>query len=72
MTPADGTSREHDYEAGLREGRLRALEEIVKNHDERFDHHEQRLRIMERILYTLVGAIALIQLMPALQKFFGV
>ena len=61
----------HDFEAGLREGRLRALEKIVRNHDERFDHHEQRLRIMERILYMLIGAIALIQLMPILQKVIG-
>lgn len=60
-----------DYQAGLRDGRIAALETIVTKHEEKFDHHEQRLRIMERILYILIGAIALIQILPALRDFLG-
>ena len=61
---------EHSYDEGVRDGRIQSLESIVKQHAEKFDHHENRLRIMERILYGLIGAFALIQFIPTLEKIF--
>ena len=56
------------YEAGLRDGKIEALERIVSGHDDRFDHHERRLSIMERMLYGLIGAFVLIELLPAIKE----
>lgn len=61
---------QHSYEEGVRDGKIEALEQIVARHEKRFDVHEGRLRIMERILYGLIGALALIEFMPAFQKLF--
>lgn len=62
---------EHGYNEGLRDGRIKALEHVVSQHSRKFDSHESRLRIMERILYGLIGALALIEFLPKLQLFFG-
>lgn len=56
----------HGYEEGVRDGKIQALERMVANHEKRFDIHEGRLRIMERMLYGLIGALALIEFMPAI------
>ena len=62
---------DHDYEAGLRDGKIEALEKMLCSHRERLDHHETRLRAAERILYGLIGAMALIEFVPAIKGFFG-
>ena len=56
-----------EYQDGLREGRLRALEESEANHGRRLDMHERRLTAQERITYALLGAIALVQILPVLK-----
>ena len=58
---------DHDYEAGLRDGRLKSLERDMRETNNRIDHHERRLAIMERILFGLIGALFLIQFLPTLQ-----
>lgn len=60
--------RSEVYEAGLRDGKIQALEKMVSSHQERLDHHETRLRAAERILYGLIGALALIELIPAIKE----
>jgi hypothetical protein len=55
------------YEDGIREGRLRAIEEGQKRVHERMDNHERRLTAQERITYALLGALALMQIWPAIQ-----
>jgi hypothetical protein len=58
---------EHSYEEGLRDGRIDALERMVSHHNDRLDHHERRLQMIERIIYAMVGALALVELLPALK-----
>ena len=53
-----------EYDEGRRDARLEQLEEVQK-------HHESRLRLIERILWGLIGAFTLIQLVPTLQKIAG-
>ena len=56
-----------DYETGLRDGRLDALEGNQKMHNERLDKHEIRLQTQERITYAILGAIALIEFLPLIK-----
>jgi hypothetical protein len=56
------------YEDGIREGRVRALEAGQLRVHERINSHEKRLTAQERITYALLGALALLQLWPALQS----
>ena len=57
-----------DYQEGLMKGKLEALEKTLSHHSTRIDHHEARLQIAERILYGLIGALALIEFLPALKR----
>lgn len=68
MEHRDANSR---YEDGLRDGRLSALEAMLSRHGERLDGHAKRLHIQERLAYGLMGAIFLLELAPALQRFFN-
>ena len=60
-----------EYQDGLREGRLRALEEAEAKHGRRLDMHDRRLTAQERITYALLGAIALVQILPVLKEVVG-
>ena len=70
----DDSRWQGDYESGLRDGKIVALEALIAKHDERFEHHERRLTdhesrfaFLERIVWGLLGAISLIQFGPAIQ-----
>ena len=63
MNTADPT-----YQDGLRDGRLRALEEIAHRHHDRLDDHSARIRILERIAWILAGIIGFIQLWPTIER----
>jgi len=56
------------YEDGLIQGELKAIREILHTHEIRLDKADNRLRLVERIMYGVLGAIALIQLLPILQE----
>jgi hypothetical protein len=62
---------ETEYERGLRDGEVRALAEAVGRAHLRLDLHDKRLGVQERITYSLLGALMLIEFAPALQKFLG-
>ena len=62
---------DHDYDEGLREGRLKALERIQTDHHARLDHHERRLQFMERCVWGLLGAIALAEFLPTIREFLN-
>lgn len=55
------------YADGLLEGRVRGIEETVQRHDGRLDTHEKRLSAQERITYSLLGALFLLELLPTLK-----
>lgn len=52
----------HDYEDGLREGRLQSLEAITKL-------HTNELNKIKIAMWMLYGAIALVSFMPAIREF---
>jgi hypothetical protein len=54
----------HTYEEGLIEGRLQAMERIMEHHQEKMREIDARTRMIERIMWGVLGAIALIQLLP--------
>lgn len=62
---------ERNYADGLRDGEIKALQEIMAKHQQRLDDHSNRLRIIERIIWAMAGIIAFIQFLPYLQKFSG-
>lgn len=57
----------NDYEAGLRDGRIEAIEQMQAHQNRRLDDHSDRLRSQERVVYGLIGAIALIEIIPAVK-----
>ena len=59
---------ERDYDDGLRDGQIQALEKITAQHHDRLNDHSDRLRVLERIAWILVGVIGFIQVWPALEK----
>lgn len=56
-----------DYEAGRRDGRIESLEQIQHSHSEKIVGLEKSLRVQERVVYGLIGAIGLIQMLPELK-----
>ena len=57
----------HDYEAGLRDGRIEAIEKMQIHQNHRLNHHDMRLSSLERITYIAVGMVLLVQvLLPLL------
>lgn len=61
---------DHDYEAGKRDGKIEALEDVISRHNERLDYHERRLAMQEKITYGLIGAIALANFLPDIKRLF--
>jgi len=59
------------YQEGIQEGKLLALEVIQGSHSDRLNRVEGRVATLERVAYTLIGAIALIQFAPALKSFIN-
>lgn len=57
------------YEDGIREGQIRAIEQMQAAHAIRLEKVEGRVSTLERVAYTLIGAIALIQFAPSLKGF---
>jgi hypothetical protein len=64
-------NHDHDYAAGVRDGRLASLEKIVEGHDSMLDKHDRRFGSIERILYTLIGLWCLAEVVPRLSVFNG-
>lgn len=56
-----------DYEAGRRDAEILALKSNDNSQSERMDSFERSLRILERIVYGLCGAIGLIQALPMMR-----
>ena len=57
----------NSYNEGVRDGRLTSLETSVQNQNRRIDDITDSLKTIERIVYGLIGAIALIEIVPALK-----
>jgi len=66
---------EHSYDEGVRDGKIEALEKMMIEHKEttksRFNHHDSRISVLEKIAYGAAGITVFIQLLPYLSKFVG-
>ena len=63
---------EHSYEEGVRDGRISALEKMMAeerrlNHS-RFDNHDRRISLLEKIAYGAAGITVFLQLLPIIEK----
>jgi len=56
------------YDEGRRDGRLDAIEQMQAQQNNRLDDHSDRIRAQERVVYGLIGAIALIEIIPAVKS----
>lgn len=57
----------HTYEEGLIKGRMQAMERIMEHHEQKIREIDARTRMMERVMWGVLGAIALIQILPMLK-----
>jgi hypothetical protein len=56
-----------DYEEGLRDGRLKALEHRIALHEIKADNHERRLMYLEKIVAGFVAIVFLSTIWPKLE-----
>jgi len=61
---------DHDYETGLRDGKIASLEKMVSEHANTLSRHYDRITAQERITWLVLGGILLIQFVPVLKKVF--
>ncbi len=66
------------YEDGLRDGKIEAIEQMQVHQNGRldtfakqFEKCDARLRLQEKVVWGLIGAIALVQFLPELKKVLG-
>lgn len=52
---------DHDYEAGLRDGKIQALEKRAGDHEVILEKHEARIRTQERVTWIITGIILFLQ-----------
>ena len=61
---------ERDYEAGLRDGKIEAIEKMQAAQNNRLNHHDARLATLEKAAYIVLGTVLFIQFSPVLHDFF--
>jgi len=68
-----------EYEDGLRDGKIEAIEQMQVQQNNRldvfgrqFEKCDARLRLQEKVVWGLIGAIALVQFLPVFKQFMGV
>jgi len=59
------------YEQGLIEGRIQHLEDRQAEDKSRLDANDERWKANDRIIYGILGAIALVQVVPVLREVLG-
>lgn len=55
-----------EYQEGRRDGRIEALERFTQRMEVKHDNHERRLVYLERIVWGLLGILALSSIWPQL------
>jgi len=58
------------YDDGLRDGRLDALEHMQAMQNDRIANHSQRIAMLERVAWILIGVVGFLQLGPTIQSWF--
>lgn len=52
---------------GRLEGKLEAMGNIQNQHHERLEKQDRRIALLEKVMWMLLGAIALIQVLPIIK-----
>jgi hypothetical protein len=60
-----------DYQEGLRDGRLDAIERRIDNHENKSENHERRLMYLERIVAGFAAIVFLSTVWPRLEIMFN-
>ena len=60
-----------DYNRGLKDGELIAIENALKDVLKRVENHEERITAQERIVYAFLGVIAFVEVLPSIQGLLG-
>jgi len=60
-----------NYEEGVRDGRLAALERRMETHDAHMHNHERRLLYLERIVFGMLAIVAFTSVGPEIMDFFN-
>ena len=61
---------EKTYAEGLRDGQIMAIEKTQAKHEQRLNHHSERLARMERIIYLGLGGLTVLQALPLISDIF--
>ena len=71
----DTGSHHSDYEEGVRDGRIKALEDLAIDHGKRLDNHDdgfkevaQEFKEIRKMYYVLYGAIVMATFFPQLKE----
>lgn len=56
-----------DYKDGVRDGRIKAVEDNIKEHASKIKSHGQRITAQERISYGILGALLFIEALPTIR-----
>jgi len=59
------------YQDGIIEGEIKAIASMAADNKGRLDNHSGRLRILERVIWAIVGFGVLLNFWPQLQSLFG-
>jgi len=66
------------YEDGIRDGRIQAIEAMQVHQNKRLDNFatqfekcDARLRLQEKVVWGLIGAIALVGFLPDIKSLLG-
>lgn len=62
------TDNSEEYRRGLVEGRMSAMEEQQRRIEGRVNNHDHRISSQERITFAMLGAFALIQVWPTIER----
>ena len=74
-----GATMTDEYREGLQDGKIEAIEQMQSIQNSRldvfgkqFEKCDARLRLQEKVVWGLIGAIFLVQFLPELKLFFGI
>ena len=66
----DNKNHHSDYQEGVRDGQIQAMEAVIRSHAEQLKDHSRRLTALERVAWALLGASAILQ-MPQVAEWIG-
>jgi len=59
------------YADGMRDGQIKAIEDMQSKQNLRMDSHSKRIGNLERVAWCLLGVVGFIQMGPVLQSWLS-